>query len=321
MPIRPNPMFNVLRPKRFWHKVLVIAGMAIQTPRAIALPITTVALLLSLASLACESQETAGQAELDALSKLADMTTVTDLTAVGKEPDDPYYIEPMVRARIAEYVAAQAEAAKTGIPATVPDTVPIGISSKRLDGDWSAGRDALHQFLLDNGASYFDEGRGGADIYVPFTLFPRLVEHPQFSRAQLAFKEDEDYLQPKLDRPLNNVVAALNGGASPEQAASHVVYRHKDKVFLYIATDHSDASWEAVRRFFADNDVYVPGTGPAGFGALMSPSLIVPFSQIPEVIGLETIPTNDWNPEYRDWLVWHLLPPDQRAKDEPPLPR
>ena len=222
-----------------------------QTFRLFVLAIAVLALVLTLAddpfaSVAQaneraqeETQNSGSSSELDALSKLADMAVATDLTAVGKEPDDPYYIEPMVRARIAEYVAAQAEAAKTGIPATVSDTVPIGISSKRLDGDWSAGRDALHQFLLDNGASYFDEGRGGADIYVSFTLFPRLVEHPQFSRAQLAFKEDEDYLQPKLDRPLNNVVAALNGGASPEQAASHVVYRHKE---MFVPLSHAPGS-------------------------------------------------------------------------------
>ncbi len=57
----------------------------------------------ALAALSCQS---GSSPELDALSKLADMTTVTDLAAVGGGPDAPYYIEPMVRARIAEYVDA-----------------------------------------------------------------------------------------------------------------------------------------------------------------------------------------------------------------------
>ena len=190
-----------------------------QTFRLFVLAIAVLALVLTLAddpfaSVAQaneraqeETQNSGSSSELEALSQLADMTTVTDLAAVGSGPDDPYYIEPMVRARIAEYVEAQVQTAKTGIPATVSDSVPVGISSKPLDGDWSTGREALHQFLLDNGATYFDEGRNSADIYVPFTLLPRLVELPQFSRAQLAVAEDEDYPHPKLDRTLNNFVA------------------------------------------------------------------------------------------------------------------
>ena len=103
--------------------------------------------------------------------------------------------------------------------------------------------------------------------YVPFSLFPRLVEHPPFFKATLAVESGEEYPYPKLDRALNNVVTALNGGASPEQAASHALYRHEGKVFLGVGTDYSDASEDAIRRFLAESDVYVPGKDAGPFGA------------------------------------------------------
>ena len=292
--------------------------MASRTLRPIALPLTTVALLLALASLACESGKTAGQAELEALAKMADLTTVTDLAAVGDDPEAPYYIEPMVRARIAEYVEAQIEAAESGTPATVPDRVPVDIYSKALDGDLGAGWDAIHEFLDSNGAVDFEEGQGlGRNIYIPFTLFPRLVENPLFSKAVLSIGDDEEHPYPKLDRTLNNVVSALSGGATPEQAATHAFYRHEDKVQVYVVTDHSDASLDVLRRFFADNDVYVvPGMDVVHFEVLVPPSLILQLSQNLWVIKLETI--TEWSPELLEYGVWHLLSPDQRPPGDRP---
>ena len=305
-----------MRPKRSWPRVLAITEMAIRTLPPIALPLTTVALLLSLASLACESGKTAGQAELEALSELADLTTVTDLAAVWGDPEAPYYIEPMVRARIAEYVEAQIEAAESGIPATVPDRVPVVISNKSLNGDWDIGWEAIHEFLDSNGAVDFDEGQGlGRNIYIPFTLFPQLVEHPLFSKAVLSFGEDEEYAYPKLDSTLNNVVTALNGGVSPEQALTHAFYRHESKVLVHVITDYSDASLDAIRQFFTDNDVYM-SSDELFFSALVPPSLIVPLSQNPWVINLET--STEWSPEFHEYLVWHLLPPDQRPPGDRP---
>ena len=119
--------------------------------RAIAIPIAIVALFMALAAgpfaSVAQANEPAQEAtpssgsslDLEALSELADMTTVTDLAAVINEPDAPYYIEPMVRARIAEYVEAQVQAAKSGVPATVPDTVAVSIYAKSLAGDLGAG--------------------------------------------------------------------------------------------------------------------------------------------------------------------------------------
>ena len=270
------------------------------------------ALVPALAALSCQS---GSSLELDALSKLADMTTVTDLAAVINEPDAPYYIEPMLRARIAEYVEAQIEAAESGIPATVPDRVPVVISNKSLNGDWDIGWEAIHEFLDSNGAVDFDEGQGlGRNIYIPFTLFPQLVEHPLFSKAVLSFGEDEEYPYPKLDSTLNNVVTALNGGVSPEQAVTHAFYRHESKVLVHVITDYSDSSLDALRRFFTDNDVYLSPDGLPS--ALLPPSLIVPLSQNPWVINLET--STEWSPEFHEELLRHLLPPDQRPPGDRP---
>ena len=270
------------------------------------------ALVPALAALSCQS---GSSLELDALSKLADMTTVTDLAAVINEPDAPYYIEPMLRARIAEYVEAQIEAAESGIPATVPDRVPVVISNKSLNGDWDIGWGAIHEFLDSNGAVDFDEGQGlGRNIYIPFTLFPQPVEHPLFSKAVLSFGEDEEYPYPKLDSTLNNVVTALNGGVSPEQAVTHAFYRHESKVLVHVITDYSDSSLDALRRFFTDNDVYLSPDGLPS--ALLPPSLIVPLSQNPWVINLET--STEWSPEFHEELLRHLLPPDQRPPGDRP---
>ena len=286
--------------------------MTMWTPaRLILILLGTTALVPALAALSCQS---GSSPELDALSKLADMTTVTDLTAVINEPDAPYYIEPMVRARIAEYVEAQIEAAESGIPATVPDRVPVVISNKSLNGDWDIGWEAIHEFLYDNGATRFYEGSG---MYVPFTLFPRIVEHPLFSKARLSIGDDEEHPYPKLDRTLNNSVSALSGGATPEQAATHAFYRHEDKVQVYVVTDHSDASLDALRRFFADNDVYVvPGMDVVHFEVLVPPSLILQLSQNLWVIKLETI--TEWSPKLLEYGVWHLLPSNQRPPGDRP---
>ena len=277
--------------------------MTMWTPaRLILILLGTTALVPALAALSCQS---GSSPELDALSKLADMTTVTDLTAVINEPDAPYYIEPMVRARIAEYVEAQIEAAESGIPATVPDRVPVVISNKSLNGDWDIGWEAIHEFLDSNGAVDFDEGQGlGRNIYIPFTLFPQLVEHPLFSKAVLSFGEDEEYAYPKLDSTLNNVVTALNGGVSPEQALTHAFYRHESKVLVHVITDYSDASLDAIRQFFTDNDVYM-SSDELFFSALVPPSLIVPLSQNPWVINLET--STEWSPEFHEYLVGEHL--------------
>ena len=280
--------------------------------RPILILLATMALVPALAALSCQS---GSSLELDALSKLADMTTVTDLAAVINEPDAPYYIEPMLRARIAEYVEAQIEAAESGIPATVPDRVPVVISNKSLNGDWDIGWEAIHEFLDSNGAVDFDEGQGlGRNIYIPFTLFPQLVEHPLFSKAVLSFGEDEEYPYPKLDSTLNNVVTALNGGVSPEQAVTHAFYRHESKVLVHVITDYSDSSLDALRRFFTDNDVYLSPDGLPS--ALLPPSLIVPLSQNPWVINLET--STEWSPEFHEELLRHLLPPDQRPPGDRP---
>ena len=146
----------------------------------------------ALAALSCQS---GSSPELDALSKLADMTTVTDLTAVINEPDASYYIEPMVRARIAEYVDAQVEAAESGIPATVPDRVPVVISNKSLNGDWDIGWEAIHEFLDSNGAVDFDEGQAPAGTYTsrspyfPSSLniryFPKLCSRSARTKSTL----------------------------------------------------------------------------------------------------------------------------------------
>ncbi len=288
------------------------------------------ALVPAVATLSCQSGPSP---ELEALSNLADMKTVTDLPAVGGRPggsdyiggpDAPNYIEPMLRARIAEYVEALTEAAERGVPSTVPNTVPVVITATALDGDWGSGREAMRDFLFRSGATRFAQGRNPDAIHVPVTLFPRIIEHPQFSTAELALGEDEEYPYPVLDRQLNNVVAALTGGASPQQAASHALYRHENKVLVFARTEYSEAAVDALDRFFVDNDVYTVRhlahdfTAQVPFVALVPASLIVSLSQHPEVNELGTI--DDWSQVVRDLLIWHHLPPDQRSPIEPPTP-
>ncbi len=242
-------------------------------------------------------------------SEPTDLPTPTAASASGT---GSMYIEPMLQARIDQHKR------EGGSP---QDTIAVRFVANAVGDDYWAGMRKLYNYLGDIGVTYNIE-REGSNI--PFSLFPTLIEHPDFDGAFLAIDEDE-YPYPSLNRDLNNVIVAVQIGATPQEAAVHSFVHLDDKVYVVIGAADQPAL-VAVKRFLDNNNVYfnesayrLHEVGDAdSFGVLLPVNHLLPLYQMKDVslwtmFDWERVPSNTYEAEELDWALFFLataLPPE-----------
>ncbi|MXZ90197.1 MAG: hypothetical protein F4W95_06620 [Chloroflexi bacterium] len=216
--------------------------------------LVTTASLLSVALLAGLAYRPSAPVGQDDAAATAEPTAAAEFIATfipkpssTASPSDKY-LEPMVHAFIRQ---ANQDAGASG---AAESTVRVIVEP---NAKANAVHEAVHSYLIANGAARVTGKRIATGTYnVPVSLLAGLAQHPQVGVVLVA---SSNFPYPSMDRTLNNVVAAWQNGATPEEAARLALVHYQDKVVVLMATaDSSDVSpLYATKTILDDNDVYV----------------------------------------------------------------
>ena len=245
-------------------------------------------------------KEPTATAETLAAKPASEPTDLPTPAAASASGTGSMYIEPMLQARIDQHKR------EGGSP---QDTIAVRFVSNSVDDDYWA---KVHNYLDDNGVIGSSESDG---FNIPFSLFPTLIDHPDFDGAILAIDEDE-YPYPSLNRDLNNVIVAVQIGATPQEAAVHSFVHFDGQVYVDIGAANQPAL-VAVKRFLDNNNVYfnesayrLHEAGDAdSFGVLLPVNHLLPLYQMKDVslwtmFDWERVPSNTYEAEELDWALF-----------------
>ncbi|MYD48164.1 MAG: hypothetical protein F4W95_06730 [Chloroflexi bacterium] len=180
-------------------------------------------------------------------------------------------------------------------------------------------------------------GKGVGNFHVPVAIVPDVLRLPNVVNVQVL--SEDDYPYPKMDRSLNNVVSALQSGATAEQAVKSACIRHETKAWVLLWATDNDAlasakTWLGAREVYINPLGYIPADPPgtlfpysttSSLTALVPVSLILSLSQLDSVTRLTGGDCWHWQAsnetpellEYFRTITNDYLPPEQRPTPTP----